>query len=60
MTVKDLKEVLNNFSDDDAIIVTRMGKREEMYKIFGVDDTTNVGVVEIKFTDFQTDNFWEK
>jgi hypothetical protein len=59
MTVKKLKQLLKDLPDNDAIIVTE-GNRYPDFKITHIEDATNVGVWEIRITDFETDNPWEE
>ena len=59
MTIGKLKELLKGLPDDDAIVVTE-GNRYLDFKITHVEDSTCVGVWEIRITDFETDNPWEE
>jgi predicted secreted protein len=58
MTGKELKELINGIPDNAAIVVTR-GNAYKDFKIVGVEDSTSIGVYEIRYTDFETDNYWE-
>lgn len=58
MIGKELKKLIKNIPDDAAIVVTR-GNTSKDFKIIGVEDSTSVGVWEIRYTDFKTDNPWE-
>ena len=59
MTVGKLKQLLKDLPDDDAIVVTK-GNRYPDFKITHIEDSTSVGVWEIRITDFETGNFWEE
>lgn len=59
MTVGKLKELLNELPDDSAIVVTE-GNRYPDFKITNIEDSTSVGVWEIRITKFETDNPWEE
>ena len=59
MTIKELVEQLSKYHDDDAVVVTK-GNRGTDFKITHVEDATSIGVVEIRYTEFETDNPWEK
>lgn len=62
MTIGELKKQLSEQgTDDDAVIVTR-GNRHPALKITHVEDSTCVGVVEIRITDFEDKNWnpWEE
>ena len=59
MTIGKLKELLKGLPDDDAIVVTE-GNRYPDFKITHIEDSTCVGVWEIRITDFETDNPWEE
>jgi predicted secreted protein len=59
MTGKELKELINGIPDNAAIVVTR-GNAYKDFKIVGVEDSTSIGVYEIRYTDFETDNYWEE
>ncbi len=59
MLGKDLKKLVEKIPDDAAVVVTR-GNTNPDFKIVGVEDSTNVGVWEIRYDDFMTDNYWEE
>jgi len=59
MTIGKLKELLKGLPDDDAIVVTE-GNRYLDFKITHIEDSTIVGVWEIRITNFETDNPWEE
>ena len=59
MTVKKLKQLLKDLPDNDAIVVTE-GNRYPDFKITHIEDSTSVGVWEIRISDFETDNPWEE
>jgi hypothetical protein len=59
MTVGTLKQLLNDLPDDNAIVVTE-GNRYPDFKITHIEDSTSVGVWEIRITKFETDNPWEE
>lgn len=59
MTVGELKQLLKDLPDNDAIVVTE-GNRYPDFKITHIEDSTSVGVWEIRITDFETDNPWEE
>lgn len=59
MTKADLIKLLEPLDDDDAIVINDSNTKP-MYKITGLDDTTIVGVYRIRFTEFISDNPWEK
>lgn len=59
MTVGELKLQLKDLPDDDAIVVTT-GNRGTDYKITHIEDSTCVGVWEIRIDNFQTSDFWER
>ena len=59
MTIGELKKQLSEWDDDNAIVVTR-GNTHPSFKITHVEDSTCVGVIEIRITDFETGNYWEK
>lgn len=61
MTAKELKELIKDIPDDDAIIASFRHKdgRVDDFKISYVDDTTCVGVYELGLTEFETPNYWE-
>ena len=59
MTVGELKRQLEELNDDDAIVVSR-GNSHPSYKITHVEDSTCIGVWEIRINDFMTNNFWEE
>lgn len=59
MTVGELKRQLEELNDDDAIVVSR-GNSHPSYKITHVEDSTSIGVWEIRINDFMTNNFWEE
>lgn len=58
MKGKEFKELVNRILDDDVVIVSR-GNASPGFKITGIEDSTVVGVWEIRIDDFETDNFWE-
>lgn len=58
MKVKDLKKYLNELPDDDIIIATK-GNGHPDFKITHVNDSTVVGVWEIRLDDFETNDYWE-
>lgn len=64
MTVGELKKQLSEWgTDDDAVVVTR-GNAHPSFKITHVEDSTCVGVVEIRITDFPPSddkyfNWWQ-
>lgn len=58
MNGKKFKELVNAIPDDDIIIVSR-GNASPGFKITGIDDSTVVGVWEIRIDDFETDDLWE-
>ena len=59
MTVGELKKLLSILDDDDAIVVTK-GNSHPSYKITHIEDSTSVGVWEIRIDDFSTNDYWEK
>ena len=59
MTVGKLKYLLNGLPDSDVIVVTK-GNANVDFKITHVEDSTMIGVWEIRITDFETDNPWEE
>lgn len=59
MTVGELKKLLSELDDDDAIVVTR-GNSHPSYKITHIEDATSIGVWEIRIDDFITNDYWEK
>jgi hypothetical protein len=59
MTVGKLKQLLKDLPDNNAIVVTE-GNRYLDFKITHIEDSTFVGVWEIRITDFETDNPWEE
>ena len=59
MTVGKLKQLLNDLPDNDAIVVTE-GNTNPDFRITHIEDSTSVGVWEIRITDFETDNPWEE
>jgi hypothetical protein len=59
MTIKELKQLLKDLPDNDAIVVTK-GNTNPDFKITYIEDSTSVGVWEIRITDFKTDNPWEE
>ena len=59
MTVGKLKQLLNDLPDNNAIVVTK-GNIHPDFKITHIEDSTCVGVWEIRITDFKTDNPWEE
>lgn len=59
MTVGKLKQLLKDLPDDNAIVVSQ-GNRHPDFKITHIEDSTSVGVWEIRITDFETDNPWEE
>lgn len=59
MTVGELKRQLEGLNDDDAIVVSR-GNSHPSYKITHVEDSTCIGVWEIRINDFTANNFWEE
>ena len=61
MTVGELKRRLDELKlDDNDIVVVTQGNSYPSFKITGVEDSTCAGVWEIRFTDFETNNFWEE
>lgn len=56
MTVGKLKQLLKDLPDDDAIVVTK-GNTNPDFKITHIEDSTSVGVWEIRIT--ETNNPWE-
>lgn len=58
MIGKELKQLIKDIPDNAAIVVTR-GNAHKDFKIIGVEDSTSVGVWEIRYDDFKTDNPWE-
>jgi len=56
MTVGKLKQLLNDLPDNDTIVVTE-GNCYPDFKITNIEDSTSVGVWEIRIT--ETDNPWE-
>lgn len=59
MTVGKLKTIVKDLPDDDAIVVTE-GNQYPDFKITHIEDSTSVGVWEIRITGFETDNPWEE
>ena len=59
MTVGKLKQLLKDLPDNNAIVVTK-GNTNPDFKITHIEDSTSVGVWEIRITDFKTDNPWEE
>jgi len=61
MTVGELKRQLNaaELNDEDAIVVTR-GNAFPSYKITHIEDSTSIGVWEIRIDDFSTNDYWEE
>lgn len=59
MTKAEFIKLIENIPDDDAIVVSQ-GNSYPSFKITGVEDSTCVGVWEIRFTEFETGNFWEE
>lgn len=59
MTVGELKNLLSELDDDDAIVVT-CGNSHPSYKITHIEDATSIGVWEIRIDDFITNDYWEK
>lgn len=59
MTVGKLKQLLDVLPDSGAIVVTK-GNTSADFKITHVEDSTMVGVWEIRIADFETDNPWEE
>lgn len=59
MTVGKLKQLLKELPDNDAIVVTE-GNCCPDFKITHIEDSTCIGVWEIRITDFETDNPWEE
>ena len=59
MTAGKLKQLLKDIPDDSAIVVTK-GNRYYDYKITHIEDTPNVGIWQIRITDFETNNPWEE
>lgn len=58
MNGKKFKELVNAIPDDDIIIVSK-GNTHPGFKIIGIQDSTVVGVWEIRIDDFETSDFWE-
>ena len=58
MNAKELKQLIKDIPDDDAIVITR-GNTSKDFKIIGVEDSTSFGIWEIRYDDFKTDNPWE-
>lgn len=58
MTVGELKKQLSEWDDNDAIVVSK-GNTYPSFKITHIEDSTCVGVIEIRITNFETNNFWE-
>lgn len=56
MTIGKLKQLLKDLPDNDAIVVTE-GNTNPDFKITNIEDSTSVGVWEIRIT--ETDNPWE-
>jgi len=56
MTVGKLKQLLKDLPDNNAIVVTE-GNTNPDFKITHIEDSTSVGVWEIRIT--ETDNPWE-
>lgn len=59
MTVGKLKQLLKDLPDNNATVVTE-GNCYPDFKITHIEDSTSVGVWEIRITDFETDNPWEE
>lgn len=59
MTVGKLKQLLKDLPDSNAVVVTE-GNCNLDFKITHIEDSTNVGVWEIRITNFETDNPWEE
>lgn len=59
MTVGKLKQLLKDLPDNNAIVVTECNRYPD-FKITHIEDSTSVGVWEIRITDFETDNPWEE
>lgn len=59
MTVGKLKQLLKDLPDNNAIVVTE-GNTNPDFKITHIEDSTSVGMWEIRITDFETDNPWEE
>ena len=59
MTVGELKQLLKDLPDDAAIVVTE-GNRYPDFKITNIEDSTRIGVWEIRTTKFETNNPWEE
>lgn len=61
MTAKELRELIKDIPDNDAIIASFCHKNGQVddFKISYVDDSTCIGVYELKLTEFETDNYWE-
>lgn len=59
MTKKELIKQLESLCDDDAVVIS-MGNSYPMFKITHVEDSTMVGVYEIRYTEFETNNPWEE
>lgn len=59
MKAGKLKQLLKDIPDDDAIVVTE-GNHYPDFKITHIEDSTSVGVWEIRITGFETDNPWEE
>ena len=58
MNGKKFKELVDAIPDDDIIIVSK-GNTHPGFKITGIQDSTIVGVWEIRIDDFETSDFWE-
>lgn len=60
MNGKRFKELINNNIGDNDIVVVSRGNAFPSFKITGIDDSTVVGVWEIRIDDFKTNDLWEE
>lgn len=59
MKVKELKRLLEELDDDDVVIVSESNASPK-YKITHIEDSTCVGVYELRITDFgENESYWD-